>query len=154
MIRLFLLFTLVPALELFLLLQIGSVLGPLSTFLLILVTGAVGAALARREGFAVLQQLATEVQTGGPPASRLVEGGLVAAGGLLLVTPGVITDLVGFALVVPLTRRWLAPRVLASLTGRLDPEAWKVDIGAPTRYQPSPRPVPDDKPSPFDHPVV
>ena len=77
-----------------------------------------------------------------------------AAGGLLLVTPGVITDLVGFALVVPLTRRWLAPRVLASLTGRLDPEAWKVDIGAPTRYQPSPRPVPDDKPSPFDHPVV
>lgn len=113
-----LLFVVMPPLEMFLLLQIGSLLGPLQTFLLILITGVVGGWLAKREGLQVLRQLSAELQRGLPPGSRLVEGALVLAGGILLITPGVLTDLAGMLLIFPPTRRWLAPRVLGWLLAR------------------------------------
>lgn len=118
--RLLLLFTIVPAVELFLLLQLGSWMGPTSTFLLILLTGLLGAWLAKREGLAVLRELSQELQRGIPPGARLMEGALVVVGGLLLITPGVLTDLTGFLLIFPATRRWLAPRALAALASRFD----------------------------------
>ncbi|HHO52957.1 MAG TPA: FxsA family protein [Deltaproteobacteria bacterium] len=118
--RLLLLFTVVPAVELFVLLQLGSWMGPTATFLLILITGLVGATLAKREGLGVLRELSAEMQGGLPSADRLTEGGLVLVGGLLLITPGVFTDLTGFALIFPLTRRWLAPRIRAWLASRVD----------------------------------
>ncbi|MBT3219652.1 MAG: FxsA family protein, partial [Proteobacteria bacterium] len=95
LVRLLLLFTLVPAIELFILLQIGSLLGPNLAFVIILVTGLAGAWLAKREGWMVLQHLRQELQRGIPPANRLMEGVLVLAGGLLLITPGVLTDITG-----------------------------------------------------------
>ena len=113
-----LLFVVMPPLEMFLLLQIGSLLGPLQTFLLILITGVVGGWLAKREGLQVLRQLSAELQRGLPPGSRLVEGALVLAGGILLITPGVLTDLAGMLLIFPHTRRWLAPHVLGWLLTR------------------------------------
>lgn len=118
--RLALLFTIVPAVELFLLLQLGSWLGPLPTFALILVTGVAGGWLAKREGFAVLRELSAELSNGLPPGERLVEGALVLLGGALLVTPGVLTDLAGILLIVRPTRRWLAPRLTRSLAQRFD----------------------------------
>lgn len=117
--RLLLLFTVVPAVELFLLLQLGAWLGPTSTFLLILLTGVAGAWLAKREGLGVLRELREELATGLPPGSRLMEGALVVVGGLLLVTPGVFTDLTGFLLIAPPSRRWLAPRALRWLSARV-----------------------------------
>ncbi len=120
MLRLLLLFTIVPAVELFLLLQLGSWLGPTATFLIILLTGVLGAALAKREGLGVLRELQGELQQGLPPGSRLMEGVLVVVGGLLLVTPGVFTDLTGFLLIFPWSRRWLAPRVLKYLASRFE----------------------------------
>lgn len=118
--RLALLFTIVPAVELFLLLQLGSWLGPLPTFALILVTGVAGGWLAKREGFAVLRQLSAELSNGLPPGERLVEGALVVLGGALLVTPGVLSDLAGILLIVRPTRRWLAPRLTRSLAQRFE----------------------------------
>jgi UPF0716 protein FxsA len=118
--RLLLLFTVVPALELFLLLQLGAWLGAWQTFLLVVVTGTVGAWLAKREGLGVLRQLSVEIQQGIPPGERLAEGLLVFAGGLLLVTPGVITDLTGVLFIFPPTRRWLAPRLVRAVTSRFD----------------------------------
>lgn len=120
MLRLLLLFTVVPAVELWLLLQIGAVLGPTNTFLLIVVTGTLGAWLAKREGLGVLRTLTEELHKGIPPGSRLMEGALVVVGGLLLVTPGVFTDLTGFFLIAPPTRRWLAPRALKALADRFE----------------------------------
>lgn len=152
MLRLFLLFTLLPALELYLLLQLGSLLGPGVTVLLILATGMVGAWLAKREGLAVVAQLAREVETGMPPASRVVEGFLVLAGGLLLVTPGVLTDFFGFALILPLTRRLLAPIVLEQVKARVTVQ--NLDPGgassAPRWEQTHESPA---NKLPFDHPV-
>lgn len=120
MIYLLLLFTVVPAIELYALLQLGAWLGALPTFLLILVTGVVGGWLAKAEGVSVLMQLQQEMQQGLPPGERLLEGVMVFVGGLLLVTPGVFTDLAGFLLIVGPTRRFLAPRVLSWLTANFD----------------------------------
>ncbi|MBA2321225.1 MAG: FxsA family protein, partial [Deltaproteobacteria bacterium] len=111
------LFTVVPAVELFLLLQLGSLLGPMQTFLIVLGTGILGAWLAKREGFAVLRQLQADLAKGLPPAVRVVEGALVLVGGLLLVTPGVLSDLTGILLLLPPVRRSIAPRIVARYGG-------------------------------------
>ena len=143
MLRLLLLFTLVPAVELWLLLQIGALLGPTPTFLLIVLTGTVGAWLAKREGLGVLQTLREELHKGLPPGSRLMEGALVVVGGLLLVTPGVFTDLVGFLLIAPPSRRWFAPRALNWLATRFEITG---QVG-PIRHD-----SPAQQPTPFSNP--
>ena len=94
--RLLILMTVVPALELYLLIEIGTLLGAAETVLLIVLTGVVGAALAKREGIGVLRQLQADTLRGIPPADRMVEGVMVLIGGILLMTPGVLTDLTGF----------------------------------------------------------
>ena len=113
-------FTVIPAVELLVLLYLGSWLGPLQTFLVILLTGLFGATLAKREGIGVLRALQSELANGLPPASRLAEGALVLAGGLLLVTPGVFTDVAGFLFILPWTRRWIAPRLIRAVASRID----------------------------------
>ncbi len=145
MLKLLLLFTVVPAVELYLLLQLGAWLGPGPTFLLVLLTGTAGAWLAKREGLGVLRTLLDELHQGIPPGTRLMEGVLLVVGGLLLVTPGVFTDLVGFALIAPPTRRALAPRVLAWLVRRFEIEG---EIGTIRHRAPGPEPTPFS--NPFD----
>jgi UPF0716 protein FxsA len=147
MIRLLLLFTIVPTVELFLLLQLGALIGPTATVLLILVTGFVGAWLAKREGLGLLRTLANELQQGMPPGARLMEGALVVAGGLLLVTPGVFTDLTGFLFILPWSRRRLAPWLLSVLARRFQLDG-AVELG-PGRPSAGPRgPLGD---APVDH---
>ena len=102
--RLLLLFTLVPLVELYVLLRLGSRLGVAPTILLVIVTGVVGAQLARREGVRTLRQIQERLQRGVMPTEALIDGALIVAAGLLLVTPGVLTDAVGFGLLFPLTR--------------------------------------------------
>lgn len=152
MLRLFLLFTLVPAIELYLLMKIGAALGPATTVLLILATGMVGAALAKREGLLVVSQLTEEVQTGMPPASRLVEGVLVLAGGLLLITPGVLTDLAGFSLIFPVTRRAMAPLVLRWAQSRITVRSLDPNAPASPNWDAGTKNSPTSQ-LPFDHPV-
>lgn len=153
--RLILLFTVVPAVELFVLLQLGSLLGPTPTFLIILLTGVAGAWLAKREGLGVLRSLQTELSRGLPPGDRLMEGALVVVGGLLLVTPGVFTDLTGFLLIAPWSRRWLAPRALKALTSRIDVQTFGPDVGSggPASYQDRPGSPGEPRPNtPFSNP--
>jgi UPF0716 protein FxsA len=159
--RLLLLFTVVPAVELFVLLQLGSLLGPTPTFLIILVTGLAGAWLAKREGLGVLRDLQGELGRGLPPGDRLMEGALVVVGGLLLITPGVFTDLTGFLLIAPWSRRWLAPRALRALTARLDVQTFgpegpvgpEQDAESEVRYRErAPRSAPTGTPHPFSNP--
>jgi UPF0716 protein FxsA len=117
--RLLLLMTVVPALELFLLIKIGETIGAMETVLIILFTGTVGAALAKREGLGVLQKLQQDAQEGIPPATRLVEGLLVLIGGVLLITPGVLTDISGFLLIIPVSRRLIAAQVKDQVAARV-----------------------------------
>jgi UPF0716 protein FxsA len=154
--KLILLFTVVPTIEIFVLLQIGSVIGPTPTFLLLLLSGALGAWLARREGLSVLRQLSDDLQRGLPPADRLAEGALVLLGATLLITPGVVTDLVGLLILVPGVRRWLAPKVVRWLSASFGVPAMEVeagpDLGEGVRYRREPAVHERPKATPFSSP--
>ncbi|MHB8765142.1 MAG: FxsA family protein [Deferrisomatales bacterium] len=102
--RVVLLFTVVPALELYVLLQVGARVGAANTFLLIVATGVVGAYYARLQGFRVVQRLQASLGEGRMPGDELLDGALLLLGGALLVTPGFLTDLAGLSLVFPPTR--------------------------------------------------
>lgn len=102
--RLVLLFTLVPALEIYLLVKVGGRIGAVNTLLLIVATGVVGAYYARRQGFEVVRRIQESMADGRVPARELIDGAMLLLGGALLVTPGLITDAVGFTLIFPPTR--------------------------------------------------
>lgn len=93
-----------PIVELYLLLRIAAVMGPLPTLALVLVTGVLGAALARQQGFQVLDTLKRDLSSGRVPTEALMDGVLVLIGGIVLLTPGILTDLTGLALLLPPTR--------------------------------------------------
>lgn len=127
-VRLLLLFTLVPLIELYVLLRIGSRLGVAPTILLVVVTGVVGARLARREGVRTLRQIQAQLQRGVVPTEGLVDGALILAAGLLLVTPGVLTDAVGFGLLFPLTRAALRRYVRRRLEAAVPAASSTVEV--------------------------
>jgi len=109
LLRLFLLFTLVPIAELWLLIRIGGLIGLPATLGLVLFTGAAGAALARREGLRSWMSVQGELATGRLPGAELVHGLLILIAGIVLLTPGVITDAIGLALLIrPIRRRLIA----------------------------------------------
>ena len=111
LLRLFLLFTILPSFELWLLFQVKDQIGLLETIWIVVITGMVGASMAKAQGLMVLQDLQEQSKKGIPPTQTLVEGVLVLIGGVLLVTPGILTDAFGFSLIIPFTRRLWAPAV-------------------------------------------
>ena len=109
--RLLVLFICVPLIELFLLIQLGKVVGIVPTIALVVVTGFIGASLARQQGFRVWGRIQAEMQAGRVPAADLIDGLLILIGGIVLLTPGLLTDLCGFALMVPGIRKWMRARL-------------------------------------------
>lgn len=105
--RLLLLFILIPAVELVLLIEIGKRIGTLETLALIVITGVLGAALAKRQGLGVLRKAQAEAAAGRLPAAALVDGVMILLAGAVLITPGVLTDLFGFLCLIPVTRGWI-----------------------------------------------
>ncbi len=120
--RLILLFTLVPALELALLIEVGSRIGTAATIGLVVATGVLGAALARQQGLQVLRRIQAELSAGRLPASSLVDGVIVLMAGALLVTPGILTDVLGILCLVPgfrsLVKARLRSRIERALLGQ------------------------------------
>ncbi len=100
-----LLFVLLPLAELFLLLQMASHVGGLPTFALVIFTGVVGAWLAREEGFRTLTRINEEMAAGRMPTDSLLDAGMILVAGAMLVTPGIMTDCLGFSLLIPPCRR-------------------------------------------------
>ena len=119
--RLFLLFALLPVIELALLVQIGSRIGVTPTVALVLATGAAGAFLARAQGLRALRRFQEAVGAGSFPGDEIFDGALILGGGLLLLTPGFLTDVVGFAALVPGTRRLLKGFLKRMVGRRLRP---------------------------------
>jgi UPF0716 protein FxsA len=118
--KLALLFVIVPIVELMLLIQLGQVVGLLPTLLLVVTTGVGGALLARAEGLRVFFQFQKELASGRLPGQSMLDGVSVLIGAAFLLTPGVLTDVVGFSLLVPLTRRWIQRRVRARLAKQIE----------------------------------
>ena len=103
-IYLILLFVLLPWLELMVLLGINDMLGLAKTLGIVVLTGIAGAALARSQGLSVMSRARRELQQGRIPTTEVMDGFLVFAAGLLLITPGLISDAAGFALLIPPAR--------------------------------------------------
>lgn len=97
-------FLVVPFVELFLLIQVGQVVGVWWTILLVLAISVLGSWLVRREGWAAWRRITTRVQTGEVPGDELVDGGLILFAGALLLTPGFVTDVAALFLLLPPTR--------------------------------------------------
>ncbi len=119
--RLILLFTLLPLLELWILLQIGHLVGLAPTIALVLLTGAAGATVARLQGLATLRRARAALDSGRLPATEAVDGLLILLAGAFLVTPGLITDTCGLVLLVPTARAFVRTRVQKALQRRLGP---------------------------------
>jgi UPF0716 protein FxsA len=103
-IRLLLLFTVVPIVELWLLIQLGRYVGLAATIGIVLLTGIIGASLARWQGLATLRRVQADMAEGRAPTGSLVDGLLILVAGAVLLTPGLITDAIGFLLLIPPTR--------------------------------------------------
>ncbi|MFC4535999.1 FxsA family protein [Sphaerisporangium dianthi] len=114
---LFLTFLIVPVLEIWMLIQIGQVIGGWQTVGLLILDSLLGAWLVRREGRRAWRALRQALESGRMPDRELADGALIVAGGTLLLTPGFITDVLGFILILPPTRP-LARRVLGWFLGR------------------------------------
>ena len=102
--RLLALFIVLPIVELAILIQVGQAIGVWWTLAIVVATGFLGATLARRQGLRAWLAIQAELQQGRAPAGALVDGLLILIGGIVLLTPGILTDLFGFALLVPATR--------------------------------------------------
>ncbi|WP_407269048.1 FxsA family protein [Radiobacillus sp. PE A8.2] len=101
----FLLILIVPALEIGVFLYIGGIIGPWWVVLLIIFTGVIGAWLARQQGMQALYNARQSINIGQRPQDEIFNGICILIGAILLLTPGFITDAVGFILLIPTTRR-------------------------------------------------
>lgn len=112
--RLLLAFTIIPVAELYLLITVGSYIGALTTIAIVILTGVLGAYLARMEGLATMMRVQQNLNQGVMPAEELMDAFIILAAGVVLLTPGFITDIAGILLLIPATRnafkRWLRRR--------------------------------------------
>lgn len=116
--RLFLLFTTTTLLELALIIEAGKSLGVVTTILLILFTAIIGAYLAQTQGLSILKKIQLELNQGQLPSNQLLEGLLVLIGAILLLTPGFLTDTLGFLCILPFSRYWIRERLKIYLRQR------------------------------------
>lgn len=134
------LFLALPIAELYVIIQVGQAIGLAPTLLLLILDGFAGAALARSQGRNAWARFNRALAEGRVPTRETLDGGMIILGGALLLTPGFITDIFGFALLIPPTRALLRGLV-ARLARRRVSFAWTVG-GAPPRPGPTPRSAP------------
>ena len=115
LLKLFLAFTIIPVFEIYLLIQIGSVFGVFTSIALVVFTGFLGAYLARIQGLQTLFRIQKSLREGRMPSAELLDALLIGIAGLVLLTPGFLTDTVGFVLLIPSTRNaiksWLQSKI-------------------------------------------
>ena len=99
------LFIVIPLVELYLIIKVGGVIGALWTVLLVVLTAVIGVSLLRIQGFNTLNRARMNMEAGTLPAMEMMEGMVLAVGGALLITPGFLTDTLGFLCLIPATRR-------------------------------------------------
>ena len=113
------LFIFLPMIELYLLIMLGSRVGAMPTIGLIVLTGVLGATLARQQGLSILSKIQREMASGKPPTNELVEGALIVVGGIVLLTPGIVTDIFGFSLLIPPIRKAISQRLTNSFAKKV-----------------------------------
>ncbi len=115
---LFILFVILPIAEIMMLIEVGGRIGTLNTAVLVVLTAFIGSLMLRQQGMSTLFRARERIDSGALPLQEMMEGICLAVGGALLVTPGFITDFIGFVCLLPQSRRWLvkfvASKVMAS----------------------------------------
>ena len=115
LLKLFLAFTIIPIIEIYLLIEIGSMFGALTAVTLVILTGFFGAFLARMQGLQTLYRIQESLREGRMPSGELLDALLIVIAGLVLLTPGFLTDSAGFLLLIPATRNsikyWLRRQI-------------------------------------------
>ena len=119
MIRLFILFAVIPVFEIYLLIKIGGLIGSLPTVAALLLISLTGAWLVRQQGFEILRRIQYELGEGRLPAAELLDGAMVLVGGVLLMTPGFFTDFLGLFFLFPITRVLIKQVIARWIQGRL-----------------------------------
>ena len=117
--KLLILFLIVPATELYILIEVGKKIGGLTTIGIIILTGIIGAYLVKGQGFMILMKIQNDLNEGIMPGNSLVQGIIILAGGILLLTPGFLTDLVGFIFLIPISRNIVKKYLLKWLKGKV-----------------------------------
>jgi len=106
--KLILLFVITPLIELAILVYVGTLIGVFYTIFIVVVTGIIGALVARNQGLVTISRIRSNIDNGIIPSDHLFEGVLILVGALFLLTPGIITDTIGFILLIPHTRHLIA----------------------------------------------
>lgn len=119
LLRLLLLFTVVPLVELYLLIRLGQQIGIGGTVAIVIGTGVLGAWLARLQGLRVLRELRQRIDAGQVPTDPLIDGLLILIAGAVLLTPGLITDACGFLLLAPQVRAIVRRKIVDALRSRI-----------------------------------
>jgi len=110
------LFVIVPLVELYLIIRVGSAIGALWTVLLVIMTAVIGVQMLKIQGLNTLRRARENLDQGALPAMEMMEGLLLAVGGVLLITPGFITDTLGFLCLIPATRREMVRYLMSHAT--------------------------------------
>jgi len=110
------LFLVIPIIEVYLLIEVGSRIGALWTILLVVTTAIIGVNLLRQQGISTLMRANQAMSQGQVPAMEMMEGIFLAVGGALLITPGFFTDVIGFTCLLPFTRRAIIQYLLLNST--------------------------------------
>lgn len=116
--RLILLFTIIPLVELYLLIQIGKYVGALPAVMMVFITGIAGGLLVKIQGMRIYRNIRRDLQNGTVPTESLLDGLFILIAGALLITPGLITDIVGLLIMIPVFRKWLRKQLTKRLHQR------------------------------------
>jgi len=117
--KLLILFVIVPVTELYILIEVGKKIGSLTTIVIIIFTGILGAYLVKNQGFMILKKIQNDLNDGIMPGDSLIQGAIILAGGILLLTPGFVTDIVGFIFLIPVSRNVVKKYLLKWLKGKI-----------------------------------
>lgn len=120
--KLFLAFTIIPVIEIYLLIKLGTFLGALNTVIIVILTGIIGAYLARLEGLHTMIKVRDALNRGEMPAEEMLDALLILVAGIVLLTPGFLTDMAGLLILIPQTRvmfkKWLRKKFDAWTQGK------------------------------------
>ena len=117
--KLLILFVIVPVTELYILIEVGKKIGSLTTIGIIILTGIIGAYLVKGQGFMILKKIQKDLNEGIMPGDSLIQGAIILAGGIFLLTPGFVTDIIGFIFLIPVSRRVVKKYLLKWLKGKI-----------------------------------
>ena len=124
--RLFILFTIIPIAELYLLIKIGGMIGAFNTVFIILFTAVIGAYLAKTHGFIVIRRINQALNEGRIPGQELLDGLFVLLGGFTLLTPGFLTDFIGLSMLFPLTRILYIKIAVRIIQNKIETGQWRI----------------------------